>query len=208
MRIELESVTLAYGELRLLSRASWFIEAPSMVAILGPSGSGKTTLLSAIAGEIEPSEGQIRFLREGQQAQPTVSWVFQSSPLLARRTALDNVMLGAMARGFSPSVARVMATDAMRQLAIGHLASVQGRVLSGGERQRVSIARGLAAAADVLLVDEPTASLDALSRDTVSDALRRARRGSQLILVATHDPHVADVCDQRVEIQRADLELT
>lgn len=205
MRIELERVSLGYGELRLLTNVSWSVEAPSMTAILGPSGSGKTTLLSAIAGEIQPSEGQLRFFKDEREAKPTVSWIFQSSPLLARRTALENVMLGALARGFSLSASHEMATAAMRQVAIGHLENMQGRVLSGGERQRVSIARGLAAAADVLLVDEPTASLDTLSRDTVCDALHRARHSSQLILVATHDPHVARVCDGRVEVQSADL---
>lgn len=205
MRLELEGVTLGYGDLRLLSGVTWAIDAPSMTAIMGPSGSGKTTLLSAIASEIDLAEGQIRFTKDGIRARPTVSWIFQSSPLLARRTALENVALGALARGFSLPEARDMANDAMRQLSIEDLAHIPGRVLSGGERQRVSIARGIASASDVLLVDEPTAALDALSRDTVCDALRRARRDDQLVVVATHDPHVAGVCDRRLRIESAEL---
>lgn len=192
MRVTLEDVGQQFGQREVLRGVTAVLSGPGLVSLMGPSGSGKSTLLAVISGLIRPARGTVRYSDGAEQ--PRIDWVFQTSPLLMRRTAQDNAALGALARGVGSDQAAVVALRALDDLAISHLARTRGRDLSGGERQRVAIARGMAADADLLLVDEPTAALDAESRNVVCRALMRAAR-SRLVVVATHDPYVADQSD-------------
>ncbi|MDR1394242.1 MAG: ATP-binding cassette domain-containing protein [Bifidobacteriaceae bacterium] len=225
MRVKLDGCTVAFGSRTVLDGLSAIFAGPSMIALLGPSGSGKTTLLGLIAGLVRPSAGTVRLtsdsssragqLPSGDQSQGPArnkiwdwdwDWLVQSSPLLNRRSAFDNVVLGPRSRGLRPDAAQSIATAMMDELGIGQLAHQKVYKLSGGEKQRVAVARSLATRPALILADEPTASLDASSRDLVCHGLRRAVIDGALVLLATHDPYVASQADLAYEL--ADGKLT
>ncbi|WP_158268742.1 ABC transporter ATP-binding protein [Salinibacterium hongtaonis] len=173
------------------------VEAGQSLAIVGPSGSGKSTLLSIIAGFTDPSSGELRF--DGSRGH--IEWAPQASPLLSRRTALDNVMLPTLIRGADPGAARMHASKTLDDLGLGAFAHTPVYRLSGGERQRVGVARAVVSRPRMLLADEPTASLDPYSRTAVIQTLRRCTQEGTAVIIATHDPIVAEQCDTRLDLQ-------
>ncbi|MDR0591806.1 MAG: ATP-binding cassette domain-containing protein [Bifidobacteriaceae bacterium] len=189
MRVEVEGVRVAFGSRTVLDGVSATFTSPGIVVIAGPSGSGKTTLLGVIAGVVRTAPGTVSVDGNPGHARGW-EWIVQSSPLLNRRTAFDNVALGPKARGLTetaPDAARA----AMADLGLDTLAGQPVYKLSGGERQRVAVARALASGAGLILADEPTASLDPRSRDLVCQGLEQAAGRGALVLAATHDPYVA-----------------
>jgi ABC-type lipoprotein export system ATPase subunit len=195
VRLTLTGVSVAYGATTAVHPTTLSFESGQVCALRGPSGSGKSTLLGVISGQLQPSFGDIRF--DGLD-EPHVQWVFQSSPMLDRRTVLDNVVLAATARGLPSTPSRRHALELLHDFGLGEMANRRAYTLSGGQRQRAAIARAIIASPDVLLADEPTSSLDATSRELVCDALERAASGGALVVVATHDDYVAQRC-HRVE---------
>lgn len=182
----------SFGVRQLFDDLSFQVGSGEMMALMGPSGAGKSTLLSVIAGAMRPDAGNIRI--EGQ-VEPRVLWIVQSTPLLPRRTALENVCLGPLSEGASRDEADERARAAMVRLGVDYTASTRVFKLSGGERQRLAVARAIASSAEVILADEPTASLDPASRTGVMEALRVAADVGAIVLVSTHDATVAGVCD-------------
>jgi ABC-type polar amino acid transport system ATPase subunit len=161
------------------------------VALMGASGSGKTTVLRAIAGLERASAGTIRV--DG------VGMVFQFHHLFAHMTALHNVWLAPV------HVLKLPRADAERQarelldkLGVAHRADAMPHELSGGEAQRVAIARALAVNPPVLLMDEPTASLDPARRGELAATLRQLSADGTTLIVATHDAEFARGCVRRV----------
>jgi ABC-type lipoprotein export system ATPase subunit len=112
----------------------------------------------------------------------------------------ENVMIGPLSRGRSELRSRALATRALAELGLGGRLRTAAYRLSGGERQRVAVARALAAGAALVLADEPTASLDAVSKRSVISALERVSDYGALLIVATHDPDVAAACDRRFRL--------
>ncbi|GEC75527.1 ATP-binding cassette domain-containing protein [Microbacterium maritypicum] len=201
MRLVVRDVGVAFGGEQVLHGVSTVFGAGETTALMGPSGSGKSTLLAAIAGAVPLSSGTVELTSNGN---PPVSseridpeWIMQSAPLLQRRQVVDNVMLSCRVRGVGPEEALARSMRALFQVGVAHLARRRTFQLSGGEKQRVAVARAIAARAPLLLADEPTASLDARSRDATVDALRQAARSGAIVIVATHDDQVAEAC-QRV----------
>lgn len=202
MRLSLEGTSVAFGSTQVLCDLALRVDPGEAVAIMGPSGSGKTTLLSVVAGMRAPDSGTRRLEGdEGSGATPTIAWVFQTSPVLMRRTALDNVALGARIGGARRALAEERAGEALDRLGIGHRADQPLYRLSGGERQRVVIARALAGRADLLIADEPTASLDPATKDDVTGALLAVADAGGTVLVATHDSAVAERCHRILELR-------
>ncbi|MGL4340594.1 MAG: ATP-binding cassette domain-containing protein [Rhodoglobus sp.] len=204
MRLTLSGVCVSFGTITAVSHVSLQLDSRETYALMGPSGSGKSTLLAVISGLIIPSQGTLTIAGDAGVAgpvTPNLQWVFQSSPMLDRRTVVDNVALTSIARGQDPRAARSRAFDLLDHFGLSDQATAPGYTLSGGQRQRAAIARAIAADPDVLLADEPTASLDAVSRDLVCDALDHAATLGALVVVATHDEYVARRCNQIITIE-------
>ncbi|WP_089954636.1 ATP-binding cassette domain-containing protein [Limnohabitans sp. 2KL-3] len=156
-QIGLDAVSVQLGSQAALKRVSLRIEAGERVALVGANGSGKSTLLRTLHGLVLPSQGQVLQVPGVRQAM-----LFQR-PHLLRLSALNNVGLGLWldrARGLSWSAAKALALQALERVGLLSVAQQNGRQLSGGQQQRLALARAWARQPDVLLLDEPTASLD------------------------------------------------
>ncbi|GAC1572815.1 MAG: ATP-binding cassette domain-containing protein [Candidatus Elarobacter sp.] len=170
--------------------------ARGVTVLVGPSGSGKSTLLRAIAGLERPDAGEItlgtRVLHGGGVDLPPfrrdVAYVFQDYALFPHLDVLDNVAFGLTARGVSRGERRARALTWLERLGIAVLARSRPRALSGGERQRVALARALAWTPRALLLDEPFAALDALTRTRVREELRLTLAALDIpVVLVTHD---------------------
>jgi ABC-type lipoprotein export system ATPase subunit len=202
--IEVVDCTVAFGARRVLDGLNAAFKGPGVAAVMGPSGSGKTTLLGVIAGAVRATSGGV-FVDGSPGHAVGWEWIVQSAALLNRRTALDNVVLGPAARGLPQPVAAQGAEAALVTLGIDRLADQRVYKLSGGERQRVAVARALAAGTDLILADEPTASLDPESRELVCRGLVWAAAQGSLVVVATHDPYVAQAASVAYRLEGGQL---
>ncbi len=179
-----------------------------VVGVVGPSGSGKSTLLALLAGLEAPDGGKVSF--EGRDLaglgeagrrvlrRDRIAIVFQGYGLLALLTARENVELPHRVARRDPAAAAAAADRWLALLGLHERADHRTDELSGGEQQRVALARALASDADVLLVDEPTAELDADNRALVAGLLRDAADRGACVVVATHDPDMVELCDRVV----------
>lgn len=203
MRLEVNDVVVDFGRRRILAGASFVVESSTSVALMGPSGAGKSTLMAVIAGELVPQSGSVTV--EASSSRDRHEWVLQSAPSLLHRSALDNVALGPLSRGYTRFESEVRAREVMSRLGIASLELTRLHQLSGGERQRVAVCRAVASTSGLLLADEPTASLDAASKELVINALDGAKRFGAAVIVATHDPDVARACDRTLYVQGGKL---
>ena len=186
--------------LRGASLEAW---SGSSVAVTGPSGSGKSSLLSILALLEHPDGGQV-FLDDGavdpdrRDLRTRFGLVLQGYGLVAMLTAAENVELVLQAAGHEPEDTRERAERLLADVGMTGQADQLIDQLSGGQQQRVAVARALATQPDIVIADEPTAALDAESRDLVLDLLFDAVRRGALVIVATHDREIADRCDSEV----------
>ncbi len=204
-----KTVVDATGELTILHSIDFTVPAGQTLAIVGASGSGKSTLLGLLAGLDLPSGGTIRFggtdifaLDEDGRAawrKANLGFVFQSFQLLPYLTALENVMLPLELR--AESGAREQASAMLERVGLATRLSHYPKTLSGGEQQRVALARAFVTKPALLLADEPTGSLDAVTGEAVIQLMfdLKQERGSTLILV-THDNSIARRCERTLTI--------
>ena len=175
--LEVEGVTLRYKAASRVVTATYRVDfsvfASDRFVLLGPSGCGKSTLLKAIGGCIAPSEGSIRLHgRRISQPGPDRMMVFQEfDQLLAWKTVKQNVMFPLLVSGVSRHEAEARALHYIEKVSLAKFADVFPHTLSGGMKQRVAIARGMAMEPEILLMDEPFAALDALTRRKMQDEL-------------------------------------
>jgi ABC-type polar amino acid transport system ATPase subunit len=195
----------------VLEGVTFDVPRGELVALMGPSGSGKTTILRVIAG-LEPFQSgtvQVEDLAidSGAWLTPTtvralrrkVGMVFQFHHLFEHLPAIKNVWLAPVhAYGVPLREAERRARELLAVLGVEHRAAALPRELSGGEAQRVAIARALAVDPPLLLMDEPTASLDHARRMELRDLLRGLLRDGRTLIVATHDEEFARGCATRV----------
>jgi polar amino acid transport system ATP-binding protein len=195
----------------VLEGVTFEVPRGELVALMGPSGSGKTTILRVIAG-LEPFQSgtvQVEDLAMDSGAWLTpatlralrrkVGMVFQFHHLFEHLPAIKNVWLAPVhAYGVPLREAERRARELLAALGVEHRAAALPRELSGGEAQRVAIARALAVDPPLLLMDEPTASLDQARRMELGDLLRGLLRDGRTLIVATHDEEFARGCATRV----------
>lgn len=181
---------LTRGNRAILKGVNLDARAGEMVALMGRSGSGKTTILRVIAGLDTPDSGQVTAGKAGM--------VFQFPHLFEHLSALDNVTLAPRhVHGVATAEAQRRARGLLDQLGVGHRAGAVPRELSGGEAQRVAIARALAVDPPLLLLDEPTASLDPARKNDLGDALRALAASGRALVMASHDDDFMPACDAR-----------
>ncbi|HEX6563961.1 MAG TPA: ABC transporter ATP-binding protein [Chthoniobacterales bacterium] len=176
-----------------------------IVSIVGPSGCGKTTLLNTLCGLLRPDSGLIRWHAREIIGQPqNVGYMLQKDLLLPWRTALGNVMLGLEIHGVGVSEAKVRSRAMLDQLGLNGFADHYPSTLSGGMRQRVALARTLVNEPDVLLLDEPFASLDFQNKLLIeSDTAKLVRKGGRSLLLITHDIEEAvSLADQVIVLSK------
>jgi ABC-type lipoprotein export system ATPase subunit len=185
------------------------VEEGDRIALVGPSGSGKSTLLHLMAGLDTPTHGHVSWPAIGARAylRPgRVAVIFQGPSLLPALTVLENVALALVLDGTSDAQARAEARDALDMLSLAELAGKLPEEISGGQAQRVAVARALAGRPLLILADEPTGQLDRANGATVIDVLlEAARHTGAAIVVATHDPTVADRFPTRWQMHSGEL---
>ncbi len=205
--VELDGVSVCYGELTAVADLSLAIAPGEFFSFLGPSGCGKTTVLRAVSGFVEPSAGRVRIggrdMRGiGPNERPT-ALIFQSLALFPMMNVADNIGYGLRVRGLSR---RARAARVERLLALVALDGQGGKridELSGGQRQRVAIARALAVEPQVLLLDEPLSALDLKLRQHMRAELRAIQRRVGLTFVyITHDQGEALTMSDRIAVMR------
>jgi len=171
------------GGLEALEMASFTVQPREFICVLGPSGSGKSTLLRILAGLLAPTSGSYTFSSE----KPRIGMVFQQSNLMPWRTALENITLPLEIQGVPADEARARAQELIDLVSLQGFESSWPRDLSGGMAQRVAIARALVHDPDILLLDEPFGSLDALTRERMWIELSRIwQKRQKTVLMVTH----------------------
>jgi ABC-type polar amino acid transport system ATPase subunit len=197
--LRIAALKLARGQREVLCGVDIRVSRGEMVALMGLSGSGKTTILRAIAGLERFESGDIGVddvtIAAGTDLRRTrrllhqrVGMVFQFHFLFEHLTAIENVVLAPMhVQQKSRADAQARAEVLLEKLSVGHRATALPRELSGGEAQRVAIARALAVDPPLLLMDEPTASLDPARRNELGDALRTLAAEGRTLVMTSHD---------------------
>jgi NitT/TauT family transport system ATP-binding protein len=192
--IEVRNVSLVYdtpaGRVTGVDGVSFEMEQSQFLCLLGPSGCGKTTLLNIIAGFLAPTGGEIRIGGEAVRGQGTDRGVvFQDfAQLFPWRTALGNVAFGLEMKGIGKTEREEIALKQLRLVKLEKFAQSYPHHLSGGMQQRVAIARALAYNPSVLLMDEPFAALDALTRDAMQRLLANVwRETRKTVIYVTHN---------------------
>jgi putative ABC transport system ATP-binding protein len=214
--LSVSNVTKTYGEgedaVAAVRDVTFYADTGEFIALVGPSGSGKTTLLAMIGGLLSPTAGEILVngtnvgkLSGSEQARyrrDQIGYVFQANNLIPYLTVRENLMLirtiGAKGRG----TAKERADQLIEELGLSKRRNALATELSGGERQRVAIARALMNDPDLVLVDEPTASLDSTrGRQVVNSLLEEVKSRNKLGIMVTHDMDMASLADRVLELR-------
>lgn len=202
------------GELyrQLLKDINLTLKAGEITILTGPSGSGKTTLLTIIGALRAAEEGSVTVLgqeligaseKERIPIRQRIGYIFQQHNLLKSLTALQNVCMSLELReGLSEQQRQTMAADILNSVGLGDRLHYKPDQLSGGQKQRVSVARALVATPDLVLADEPTASLDKQSGQEAVHILKKlAQEHGTTILLVTHDYRILDIAERVIQLE-------
>lgn len=191
MQIEYSHISQSFGERHILRDVSLCLPDSGVVLLSGKNGSGKSTLLRIMSGLLKPDDGEVQvgsgqnpIRRAGAMLLEQVMYLHQV-PYLFAGSVRQN--LGYAVRGDTQN-AEQRIEQALEWIGLGHLAGEDAKTLSGGERQRVALARALLRRPRVLLLDEPTAHLDAVGNAQISSLLMDLRAYSDTMLITSHEP--------------------
>ena len=194
-------------QIPVLNNANFSVHSGECLVLHGASGAGKSTLLKMIYGNYKSTQGEILVYHQTQwidmcQADPreilkirqvTMAYVSQFLRVIPRVTTIDIVSLPLVQRGVDPQEAKKAAADMLSRLNIPErLWQLAPATFSGGEQQRVNIARSFIVISPIMLLDEPTASLDATNRDVVIDLIHEARQAGSALIGIFHDTLVRE----------------
>ena len=187
------------------------IKKGEFVSIMGPSGSGKTTLMNIIGCLDTPSSGKyflneqpINEMNDNQLAKirnKEIGFVFQSFHLLAKNSALDNVLLPMKYAGKNSDESIERAKEVLDQVGLSNRINHGPTELSGGQQQRVAIARALVNKPSILFADEPTGNLDSKTGNYVMDLFKELNKNGQTIILITHEDDIAHKSDRIINIK-------
>jgi putative ABC transport system ATP-binding protein len=203
--LQARDVSVAFEGRVVLVAVTVQVRPGQLLAVTGPSGAGKTSLLWALAALRLPDAGTVELdgapltSRDDAAARGIVI-VPQGNALATVLTAAENVVVPLLASGRAPDHARADAAAALEAVGLGQSGHQLVEELSGGQQQRVAVARGLAQSGRVLLADEPTSELDAVNRARVVELLRAEAERGAVVVMATHDPEAAVVCDGELHL--------
>ncbi|MBL3649729.1 ABC transporter ATP-binding protein [Bacillus vallismortis] len=223
-KLILDHIDKVFGDgessVKVLDQVSLEVKAGEFVAVVGPSGSGKSTFLSIAGALLSPTRGRI-MIDGSDISQVTekkmnrirlkkIGFVFQSSNLIPYLTVRDQLLLISKLAGSSNNKAEQRAIDLLQRLGLKHRMNSYPQSLSGGERQRVAIARAWMNDPEIILADEPTASLDSERGRTIVKMLAdEVKSREKAAVMVTHDKRMLDLCDRVVYIDDGKLsELT
>jgi putative ABC transport system ATP-binding protein len=198
--INVSQVSVRYGDVTAVSDVSFTVPPGFVLAVSGPSGAGKSSLLWAIAGAVPVAKGQVEIDGLLIEDRPTaarhgVVLIPQGNGLARVLTARENLSIPLLAeRKPSDEVERTIEL-ALAGVGLEESGDHLVEELSGGEQQRVAVARGIAQQGRVILADESTSELDSTNRERVLDLLHEEARRGAAVVIATHDPNVADSAD-------------
>jgi tungstate transport system ATP-binding protein len=184
--IQFEGVHLSFGKHQIFSDLSFEIATPCITAIMGPNGAGKSLVLRLLAGLIKPTQGVVRFNKLSRIPHDQIGFVFQR-PVLLRRSVLANLLHALAIAGVERSQRQLRAEALLELGGMQHLAKSPARKLSGGEQQRLTLLRALAAKPGLLILDEPSASLDPQATALIENIVLRASQCGVKVIVVTHD---------------------
>src|SRR6516165_6560454 len=184
--IVLEDVSVSAGGVTILDRISLALVAGSPTVLIGPNGAGKTTLLRLVMGLIPPTRGRVTWGGREQAASTHRAIVFQR-PTMLRRSAAGNIRYALAAAGVPRARRSAHAVELSALVGLTGLERRPARKLSGGEQQRLALARALAKEPQILLLDEPTASLDPAATKAIEDVIRKVAASGIKVVMSTHD---------------------
>lgn len=205
--IQAKGIEKAFGALKVLKGIDFSAEKSEVVSIMGASGAGKSTLLQILGTLSTPDAGSLIIdgidvfrLKDKALAEfrnRKIGFVFQFHHLLPEFTALENVMIPAFIAGRSKSDAESSAKALLADLGLADRLNHKPSELSGGEQQRVAIARALINNPSVLFADEPSGNLDSKTKEDLHKLFFTLRdKYGQTIIIVTHDPDLAKMCDR------------
>ncbi|MEJ5091207.1 ATP-binding cassette domain-containing protein [Sphingobacterium faecium] len=186
-------------------------ETNKLTLIMGPSGSGKTTLLSILGFVIYPTEGEVIYkgkkvseLKESDLATlrlHEIGFIFQQFNLIEPLNALENVMQPLILQGIKKNEATKRAKIALEEVGLATRMYTLPKRLSGGQKQRVAIARALVTHPSMILCDEPTASLDAKSAESIMKELKTLASKNKVVIIVTHDLRLRKYADKVIYVE-------
>jgi tungstate transport system ATP-binding protein len=208
--LEAKNLKVERGKTLLLNIPSLSIEGGEILALIGPNGAGKTTFLQALSYLLKPFQGEIFFRGKKVETNHSVleyrrklAMVFQD-PLLFDTTVYNNVASGLKIRGMKKKEMENRVIEQLDRFGISHLSHRSAKTLSGGEAQRTSLARAFAIQPEILFLDEPFASLDPPTRDSLMEDLEHILRQTQTTaILATHDRMEALRLSDRIAVMNA-----
>ena len=208
--LSLQNISFSYDRTPVLQDLSYEFEKGKMYCIIGKSGAGKTTLLSLLSGLATPTAGEIIY--DGKSIAKIdkytfrskyIGVVFQSFNLITKYTALENVILSMDVSGAKIKDKKQRALELLDSVGLDEdEANRRVLKLSGGQQQRVAIARALSYNPDIILADEPTGNLDRDTQKEIMEIFRELANQGKCVLLVSHSPDVADMCDERYELTK------
>ncbi|CAG9613197.1 Putative hemin import ATP-binding protein HrtA [Bacillus rhizoplanae] len=218
--LKLEQVSKVYGEgdteVTALHPITLDVKAGEFIGIVGPSGSGKSTLLSIAGALLSPSKGNIYIsdqnvtnLSEKEMTSirlEKIGFIFQFANLVPFLSVKEQLLYIAKLKGENKKEADKLATELLKTFGLSHRMNHYPNQLSGGEKQRVAIARAFMNNPDLILADEPTASLDSKrAREVVELMKHEVKKNKKAAIMITHDEKMLDVCDRILTLRDGKL---
>lgn len=208
--LSLNNISFSYDSTPVLKDLSMEFEKGKIYCIMGKSGAGKTTLLSILSGLAAPKTGAIFY--DGKDIKKVNKYVFrskyigvifQSFNLITKYTAMENVVLSMDIAGVRGGQKKERALELLQSVGLNE-EEANRRVLklSGGQQQRVAIARALSYDPEIILADEPTGNLDSDTQREIMDIFRKLAEAGKCVILVSHSPEVAAMCDERYELRR------
>ena len=208
--IKVSNLGKNFHEKNVLENIDFEVKLGEMVAITGKSGRGKSTLLNIIGLIMDKSKGDIwhfnkkkvkRNSYEGMLLKRNrIGYLFQNYGLVEEETVYWNLNLALEYKKMKKSQKKKQISEILQYIGLGDTEKYPVYKLSGGEQQRVAMARIILQGSDLILVDEPTGSLDGDNRDMVISLLAEMKKRGKAVLIVTHDPYIAEKCDRTIQL--------